>query len=231
MKDELKHRELTDKIIAAAIAVHRELGPGFLESVYEEALCVEFEAAGIPYERQKAIPIYYRAKNVGEHRLDLLVADAVVVELKAVKALEDIFFSTVRSYMKACGRESGLLFNFATMPLTVKRVGRERPQPDASEVETQHWPSQPPCRIVHGLHGVVDHLIVHRAAVERVGVADHCPRHGFLCIDTVIKPLQFELTAGEYDTFRLHSFFSILAPHHTLRRASTVFSKPCSVGK
>ena len=138
MKEDLKHRELTDKIIAAAIAVHRELGPGFLESIYEEALCVELEAMGIPYERQKAVPIYYRGKKIGEHRLDLLVDNAVVVELKAVKALEDIFFSTERSYMKACGKESGLLFNFAAMPLTVKRVGRERPQADASEGQKEN---------------------------------------------------------------------------------------------
>jgi len=138
MKDELKHRELTDKIIAAAIAVHRELGPGFLESIYEEALCVELQAMGIAFERQKAVPIFYRGQKVGEHRLDLLVDNAVVVELKAVKALEDIFFSTQRSYMKACGMESGLLFNFAAMPLTVKRVGRERPQGDASEGQKEN---------------------------------------------------------------------------------------------
>jgi GxxExxY protein len=99
---------------------------------------VELEAMGIPYERQKAVPIYYRGKKIGEHRLDLLVDNAVVVELKAVKALEDIFFSTERSYMKACGKESGLLFNFAAMPLTVKRVGRERPQPDASEGQKEN---------------------------------------------------------------------------------------------
>jgi GxxExxY protein len=79
----------------------------------------------MPYQRQKPVEILYREEPVGEHRLDLFVAGRVVVELKAVKALEDIFFATVRSYMKAVGTDSGLLLNFATMPLTIKRVGRE----------------------------------------------------------------------------------------------------------
>src|SRR5579863_4385312 len=102
------------------------LGPGFLESVYEAALCIELDLLGISYERQKRVPLLYRGRPVGEHRLDLLVDGVLVVELKAVKALEDIFFATIRSYMKALAVEDGLLLNFATMPLTVKRVGRER---------------------------------------------------------------------------------------------------------
>jgi GxxExxY protein len=123
--ESINNRELTSDIIAAAIAVHSELGPGFLESIYEEALCVELNLLGIFYERQKPIEILYRNKKIGEHRLDLFVDNSVVVELKAIRALEDIHFSTVRSYMKACKVESGLLLNFATMPLTIKRVGRE----------------------------------------------------------------------------------------------------------
>ena len=121
----INNQELTSKIIAAAIEVHRTLGPGFLESIYEEALCVELDSMGITYERQKPVEIFYRKKLVGEHRLDLLVEKTVVVELKAIKAFENIHFSTVRSYMKATQVESGLLLNFATMPLTIKRVGRE----------------------------------------------------------------------------------------------------------
>lgn len=111
---------------------HLELGPGFLESIYEEALCMELDWLQIPYERQKSIAISYRGKTVGEHRLDLFVARSVVVELKAIKALENIHFATVRSYMKATQVESGLLLNFATMPLTIKRVGRERFRPNVS---------------------------------------------------------------------------------------------------
>jgi GxxExxY protein len=121
----MKHEELTGRIIAAAISVHKALGPGFLESVYEEALAIEFNAFGINYERQKVVPILYRGRPVGEHRLDFLVEKQVVVELKAATALEKVFFAIVRSYLKATNLESGLLFNFAAMPLTIKRVAPE----------------------------------------------------------------------------------------------------------
>ena len=125
MENSLNDGKLTGKIIAAAIAVHRDLGPGFLESLYEEALCIELDWLQISFERQKRVPLYYRSRRIGEHRLDLFLDNSVVIELKAIKALEAIHFTMVRSYMKATGVESGLLFNFATMPLTIKRVGRE----------------------------------------------------------------------------------------------------------
>jgi len=118
----LVHEELTGRIIACAIEVHKALGPGFLESIYEAALVVELRRAGLKLETQKPLPIFYRAVLVGEHRLDLLVEDQIVVELKAISGLEDVHFAIVRSYLKAVGLEHGLLFNFATMPLTVKRV-------------------------------------------------------------------------------------------------------------
>ncbi len=120
--------ELTEKIIHAAIEVHKALGPGFLEVIYEEALCVELSFLKIPFERQKRIRLTYRDTPIGEHRLDLIVDGRVIVELKAAKALEPIHFSIVRSYMKATTLETGLLFNFAAMPLTVKRVGKAQPQ-------------------------------------------------------------------------------------------------------
>lgn len=113
-------------MIAAALAVHRELGPGFLESTYEKALCLELDAIGLPYESQKPIPILYKGVAVGEHRLDLLVAEQLIVELKTVESLDKIYFSIVRSYLKAAALRDALLLNFATMPLTVKRVGVQR---------------------------------------------------------------------------------------------------------
>jgi GxxExxY protein len=78
--------------------------------------------AGLKVESQKPLRIFYREVLVGEHRLDLLVEDKIIVELKAISALEDIHFAIVRSYLKAAGLEHGLLLNFATMPLAVKRV-------------------------------------------------------------------------------------------------------------
>jgi GxxExxY protein len=121
----LRDSEITGSSIAAAIAVHRELGPGFLESVYEQALAVEFAIRGIAFVRQKAIPLFYRDHQIGEHRLDF-VEGKIVVELKAVEALENVHFAIVRSYLKAAGLSDGLILNFSSMPLTVKRVRRER---------------------------------------------------------------------------------------------------------
>jgi GxxExxY protein len=124
----LRNRELTDRIISAAIRVHRGLGPGFLENIYEEALAVEFALSGIQFIRQKPIPLFYKDHQVGEHRLDFLVEEKIVVELKAISALEDIHFAIGRSYLKATNLEDGLLLNFATTPLTIKRFCRELPE-------------------------------------------------------------------------------------------------------
>ena len=123
---ELRDSEITDSIIGAAIAVHRELGPGFIESVYEQALAVEFALQGIAFIRQKPIPLFYRDHQIGEHRLDFLVEDKIVVELKAIDSLENVHFAIVRSYLKATGLSDGLILNFSSIPLTVKRVQRER---------------------------------------------------------------------------------------------------------
>ncbi len=122
---ELGNYELTERVIGAAIRVHAELGPGFLESIYEEALSVELRLLGIQFERQKPVPIFYRAQAIGEHRVDLLVEGHVVVELKAITALEKVHFAVLRSYLKALGLSDALLLNFATTRLTIKRVGRE----------------------------------------------------------------------------------------------------------
>src|SRR5947199_7763441 len=123
---ELRDSETTQSIISAAIAVHRELGPGFIESVYEQALAVEFALRGIAFIRQKPVPRFYRDHQIGEHRLDFLVENRIVVELKAIASLENVHFAVVRSYLKATTLSDGLILNFSSMPLTVKRVQRER---------------------------------------------------------------------------------------------------------
>jgi GxxExxY protein len=121
----LGFKDLTDQIIGAAIRVHTELGPGFLESIYEEAMPVELRLLGLSFERQKPVPIFYRGQPSGEHRPDLLVQSNVVVELKAISALENIHFAIVRSYIKAPGLSDGLPPNLAATRLLVKRIGRE----------------------------------------------------------------------------------------------------------
>ena len=120
---ELGHKELSGRVIEAAIAVHTALGPGFVESVYEKALAVELSAKGIRFAQQKVIKVRHRDVEVGEHRLDLLVEEVLLVELKAVSALEDVFFAIARSQMKAAGIRDGLILNFASIPLTIKRIG------------------------------------------------------------------------------------------------------------
>ena len=118
----LEQEDRTGLIIGAAIEVHRNLGPGFLESVYENALSLELAHREIPFVNQVTVPIRYRESVVGTHILDLFVEDQIVVELKAVSHLQDIHYVVLRSYLKAAGREHGLLLNFATPTLQIKRV-------------------------------------------------------------------------------------------------------------
>ena len=123
MIGDLGHRELSERIIGAAIAVHTALGPGFLEKVYENALCVELAARGMRFEQQKTVNIFYDDVVVGEHRLDLVVEGVFLVELKTVRELEDVFFIIARSQMKAAKLPEGMILNFSSAPLTIKRVG------------------------------------------------------------------------------------------------------------
>jgi GxxExxY protein len=119
--DQLAHR-----VIGAAIEVHRELGPGYHESIYEEAMAIELELRGIPFKRQFALPVMYKGRPVGEGRLDMLVADDLVVEYKTVDSLLPVHLAQVLSYLKAARRRLGLLINFNVSVLKegVKRVVR-----------------------------------------------------------------------------------------------------------
>ncbi len=119
---ELIQSELSEKIIGCCIRVHKSLGPGFLEKIYEEALCLELAKAGLSFERQKLITITYLGQTIGEHRLDLLVENSVVLELKACRAIEDIHLATTRSYLKATALQLGLIINFSRPTLDIKRV-------------------------------------------------------------------------------------------------------------
>lgn len=103
---------IAGKVIGAALEVHRSLGPGFLESVYEEALAVELELLGISCERQKPIPVTYKSHPIGEHRLDFLVDSRLIVELKAVEKFLPIHRAQLISYLKAADLPLGLLINF-----------------------------------------------------------------------------------------------------------------------
>jgi len=114
--------DLSSRVIAAAIEVHRALGPGFLEGVYEQALRIELRKRGIPFESQKEIRVSYEGQIVGRHVLDLLIDGQLVMELKAVEMIDRAHRAQVKSYLKATGCKVGLLLNFAEMPLGIHRV-------------------------------------------------------------------------------------------------------------
>jgi GxxExxY protein len=111
-------------VIGAALEVHRVLGPGLLESIYEEALCVELGLAGIPFERQVPVKVHYKRHDIGEARLDLLVGSQLIVELKTVERLAPVHIAQVLSYLKIKRLHLGLLVNFNVAELRqgIKRV-------------------------------------------------------------------------------------------------------------
>ena len=118
----VEFEELSSKIIRSAIEVHKKVGPGFMESIYEKALCVELRNRGINFEQQKEVKIYYDGQEVGLHRVDIVVEEEIIVELKAIKDFNDTHFAQLRSYLKATGLKVGLLLNFAKSKLEIKRV-------------------------------------------------------------------------------------------------------------
>jgi len=106
--------QLATKVIGAVIEVHKLLGPGYLEAVYEEAMCIEMAERGIPFRRQVSISVDYKGHRVGEGRIDLFVGEKLIVELKAVEALQPIHDAQALSYLKATRCPLALLINFNT---------------------------------------------------------------------------------------------------------------------
>ncbi|MEP6663358.1 MAG: GxxExxY protein [Verrucomicrobiota bacterium] len=103
---------LTEKIIGCAIEVHRTLGPGLLESTYESALCVEFELSNLKFRRQAIFPINYKGRMIGDHRLDLIVEESVILEIKSVERHDAVFEAQLLTYLKITGFRRGFLINF-----------------------------------------------------------------------------------------------------------------------
>ena len=115
---------LAYNIIGAAIAVHKRFGPGLLEKIYERALCIELDARGIRFERQKRINLYHRGRPVGDYFADLVVENRIIVEIKCVTGFEPVHFAQVMTYLKLTNLRLGLLINFYVPALKdgVKRV-------------------------------------------------------------------------------------------------------------
>ena len=116
-----KHQEVTQAIIQVFYEVYNELGHGFLESVYEEAMDLALKDKGVEVKHQHPLPVWFRSKRIGDFRADLLVADAVIVELKAARALEPVHEAQLLNYLRASDLEVGLLLNFGPTP-KIKRL-------------------------------------------------------------------------------------------------------------
>jgi GxxExxY protein len=116
--------ETTERILRCALEVHRCLGPGLFETTYETALCIEMAASGVRFERQVRVPLFYRGELIAEHRIDLVVEDEVVVEIKSVERLAPIHWAQVLTYLRVKSLKVGLILNFnsPTMREGIRRV-------------------------------------------------------------------------------------------------------------
>ena len=113
---------ITEKIIGAAFVVSNTLGAGFLEKVYENSLSIELDKLGLKVDQQKAMNVYYDNKIVGEYFSDLLVEENIIIELKAVKRIDEIHHAQLMNYLKACKKRFGLILNFGSPKVEVKRI-------------------------------------------------------------------------------------------------------------
>lgn len=118
----MKHESLTHAIIGAAMEVHRHLGNGFQEVIYQRALSIEFNMQGIEHEREKEMPLFYKGFDVGSRRVDFFVNEKIMVEIKALTKLEDVHLAQAMNYVEAYNMEIGLLINFGAKSLEFKRV-------------------------------------------------------------------------------------------------------------
>ena len=126
-QQELIYKDEAYEIIGAAMAVHRELGPGFLEAVYQEALEIEFQLRDIPYERERQLNIDYKGHTLSKHyNTDFVCYDKIIVETKAICELTSKDESQVLNYLKATGYKLGILINFGEERLRYKRMVKER---------------------------------------------------------------------------------------------------------
>jgi len=121
-----KFKEITEKIIGSSMKVHAALGNGFQEVIYQRALEIEFEEAGLKFSRELSMPIYYKGRNIGERRVDFFVEEKIMVELKAIIQLENVHLAQAKNYLEAYNMEVGLLINFGSISLQFKRLGNQK---------------------------------------------------------------------------------------------------------
>jgi GxxExxY protein len=126
INDKYKYSDLTAKIIGCAMEVHRQLGNGFQEKLYQRALAIEMESQGLSFSREFVMPVYYKGQKIGTRRADFLVEKVIAVELKAVIQLEDVHLAQAINYLEAYDLEVGLLINFGARSLQFKRVQNKK---------------------------------------------------------------------------------------------------------
>ncbi|MFZ5978003.1 MAG: GxxExxY protein [Hydrotalea flava] len=126
INEQYKYSELTSKIIGCAMTVHKTLGNGFQEVIYQRSLEIEMRLAGIAFNREFEMPIFYREEQIGTRRVDFLVDGVISVELKAISKLEDVHFAQAINYLEAYNLEIGLLINFGETSLNFKRLTNKK---------------------------------------------------------------------------------------------------------
>lgn len=129
--DNLKYADLTKRIIGCAMKVHRKLGNGFQEVIYQRALAIEFDSNRISYSREHEMSIFYEGMEIGTRRVDFFVEEVIMVELKAITQLEDVHLAQAINYLEAYHLEIGLLINFGTRSLVFKRVYNTKYKPQS----------------------------------------------------------------------------------------------------
>jgi len=127
---EYQHSGITSEIIAAAFEVHKELGCGFQEVIYQRSLALEFNIRKLSFAREVEMPVYYKSSEVGLRRVDFLVSSIISVELKALTRLEDVHLAQALNYLEAFNLEVGLLINFGAKSLEVKRLYNKKYKTD-----------------------------------------------------------------------------------------------------
>ena len=132
INEKYKYSDLTAKIIGYAMAVHKILGNGFQEVIYQRALAIELNEAGIDFNREFEMPIFYKGAHIGTRRVDFLVEGLISVELKALTKLEDVHFAQAINHLEAYNLEIGLLINFGETSLNFKRLNNKKFKPGQS---------------------------------------------------------------------------------------------------
>jgi GxxExxY protein len=129
MNEQFHHETLTHTIIGSAMEVHKTLGNGFQEVIYQRSLAVELKARGITFERELEMPLFYKGINVGTRRVDFFVEQLVMVELKAIIQLEEVHLAQALNYLEAYNMQTGLLINFGSKSLQFKRLLNKKFKP------------------------------------------------------------------------------------------------------